>query len=270
MREQNLLGDFLRARRELLRPEEVGLPAGARRRVPGLRREEVALLAAISADYYLRLEQGRDRHPSEQVLEAIADALQLDRESRAHALELARDRPAGSATRRPPTRKVPAGVSLLLDALGVPAFVLDPYRDVVAVNALATRMEPSLVVGSNRLVTLFTDPAAQAYHPDWEANTASVVAQLRADIGAAEDDVRYQALVGELSLRSDRFRRLWARHDVRVGGSATSVVRHPEVGDLQLHREKLGVIGTDLVLVVYHAQPGTWAAEQLARLAADA
>lgn len=267
MTEQNLLGDFLRARRELLQPDEVGLPEGTRRRVPGLRREEVAALAGISPDYYLRLEQGRDRHPSAQVLGALADALHLDEESRAHAAELARDRARVGRNRPEAPEKVPPGIQMLLATLNVPAFVLNRYRDILAVNDLATRLEPSLRVGRNRLLSLFTDPGARAYHPDWDANTATVVAQLRADIGADATDVGYHALVGELSLRSERFRQLWARHDVRRGESATGTIRHPELGELQLRREKLAIAGTRLTLVIHHAQAGTASAELLGGLA---
>ncbi|WP_106213587.1 helix-turn-helix transcriptional regulator [Kineococcus rhizosphaerae] len=263
------LADFLRARRELVQPEDVGLPAGSRRRVRGLRREEVALLAGISNEYYLRLEQGRDQHPSEQVVDALARALQLDDEGTAHVLELSRARPrrrAGSTTHRP--ERVPDGVRMLLETVNVPAFVMDRYRDVMAVNRLATALEPALVIGANRMVSLFTDPQARSYHPDWVQNTASVVAQLRADIGADQDDPRFQALVGELSLKSERFRRLWARHDVKAVGSPTGVVNHPVVGELILHREKFAVLGTtSLVVVVYHAEPGTPSAEALAMLA---
>ncbi|RWZ46186.1 XRE family transcriptional regulator [Labedella phragmitis] len=263
--QDNLLGEFLHARRELVHPEEVGLPVGQRRRVAGLRREEVASLAGISTEYYVRLEQGRDRHPSEQVVDAIADALRLDVESKRHAFELARDRSRQRKFAGARAEKVPAGVQMLLSTMNVPAFVLNRYRDVLAVNDLATAMEPSLVVGSNRLVSLFTDPAARAYHPDLDANTASVVAQLRADIGTDDRDPRYQALVGELSLRSEQFRRLWARHDVRIGGSDSAIVEHPEWGEIRLRREKLAMVGTDLVLVIYHADPGSRSADVIAR-----
>jgi transcriptional regulator with XRE-family HTH domain len=262
------LAEFLRARRELVRPEDVGLVSGSRRRVPGLRREEVALLAGISNEYYLRLEQGRDQHPSEQVVEAIASALQLDDESRAHVLELSRARARQIKTVPPKRERVPEGVRILLGTLNVPAFVLDKYRDILAVNRLATALDPTLAVGANRLISLFTDPEARSYHPDWEENAASVVAQLRADIGVDEDDPRFQAIVGQLSMKSERFRRLWARHDVRSTGSPTAIIRNPLVGDLTLRREKFAVLGTSsLVLVMYHAQPDTASADALALLA---
>lgn len=225
------------------------------------------MLAGISTEYYLRLEQGRDAHPSEQVVDAIASALGLDEESRAHALELSRDRSRAVKKTSARAEEVPAGISMLLETINTPSFVLNRYRDVLAANSLASALEPSLIVGANRLISLFTDPEARSYHPDWDANTASVVAQLRADIGTDTSDSRYQSLVGELSLRSDRFRQLWARHDVRIGGSASAVIRSPDYGELHLHREKLVVSGSDLVLVIYHAQAGTRSAEVIVELA---
>jgi transcriptional regulator with XRE-family HTH domain len=262
----NALGAFLRARRELVRPEDAGIPVRGLRRVPGLRREEVAMLAGVSAQYYLRLEQGRDRNPSVQVLEALAGVLQLDAESTGYLMELGRPRTRRRATR--PAERVPAGTLTLLDTLNVPAFVVNRYRDVLAANPLAVALSPLMAPGTNRLIALFTDPQAAVYHPDWEQNTAGVVAQLRAEVGTETDDARFQALVGELSLKSERFRRLWARHDVRRGGSDTGVIHHPQVGDLDLRREKYAVVGADgLLLVAYHADPGTDSAERLALLA---
>jgi len=260
----NALGEFLRARRELVGPADVGLPRAGLRRVPGLRREEVAMLAGISAEYYLRLEQGRDRHPSAQVLEALARVLQLDAEATSYLVQLAQPKP-----RRPPRRReqVPVGVELLLQTINVPAFVVSKYWDVLAANRLAQALSPLMAPGVNRLVALFTDPAARDYHPDWEQGSAALVAQLRAQAGADTDDPRLGALVGELSVKSERFRRLWARHDIRRGESAASVIRHPRVGDLQLRREKFVIAGTDgLVLTIYHADPGSRSADALALL----
>jgi transcriptional regulator with XRE-family HTH domain len=260
----NPLGEFLRARRELIGPEDVGLPRAGLRRVPGLRREEVAMLAGISAEYYLRLEQGRDRHPSAQVLEALARVLQLDAEATSYLIQLAQPKPRHRPRRR---ERVPAGVELLLQTINVPAFVVNRYRDVLAANPLAEALSPLMAPGVNRLIALFTDPAARDYHPDWEQGTAAMVAQLRAEAGADTDDPRLSSLVGELSLKSERFRKLWARHDVRRGESDTSVIRHPRVGDLQLRREKLAIAGTDgLLLTVYHADPGSRSADALALL----
>lgn len=163
---------------------------------------------------------------------------------------------------------VPKGVLALLDTINVPAFVMNRYRDVLAANPLATALEPTLQPGTNRLLTLFTDPEAREYHPDWAANTASVVAQLRADTGADGNDARFQALVGELSLKSERFRQLWARHDIRFAGTPSGVIRNPKVGELTLWREKFLIAGKDdLVVVMYHADPGSRSADALDLLA---
>ena len=265
MATSNALGDFLRARRELVRPADVGLAGGGVRRVPGLRREEVAMLAGISAEYYLRLEQGRDRTPSAQVVDALARVLRLDAEGAAHLMELAERKPHRAARG---TERVPAGIELLLQTLNVPAFVVNRYRDVLAANQLAVALSPLMRPGTNRLIVLFTDPLAAVYHPDLGSNAASVVAQLRAEMGTDTDDPRLQSLIGELSLKSEQFRRLWARHDIRRGGSESSLIRHPHVGDLDLRREKLAVVGTEgLQLVIYHAEPGSPSADNLTLLA---
>ncbi|MBT0774233.1 helix-turn-helix domain-containing protein [Kineosporia sp. J2-2] len=266
MATSSALGDFLRARRERVQPAQVGLPGGGIRRTPGLRREEVAMLAGISAEYYLRLEQGRDRTPSAQVVDALARVLQLDAESTTYLTELANRR----GRRRPtgPADGVPAGIQMLLQTLNVPAFVVNRYRDVLAANDLAISLSPLMRPGTNRLLTLFTDPQARLYHPDLEQNAARVVAQLRAEAGTDTDDPRLQSLIGELSLKSEHFRRLWARHDIGRGSSENSLIRHPRLGELRLRREKLAVVGADgLQVVMYHAEPGTADADALALLA---
>jgi transcriptional regulator with XRE-family HTH domain len=265
----NPLGGYLRARRELVTPEQAGIPVLGVRRVPGLRREEVAMLAGISADYYLRLEQGRDRNPSVQVLEAIAGVLQLDDDMTAYLLGLAVDRPR--RRRRPRKETVPPGVGKLLAAVGLPAFVEGRYLDVLAANPLATALSPRLVAGANRLRDVFLDPAEAALIPDWDLATAGLVAGFRQSVGTATDDQRFVELVGELSLASPRFRRLWARHDVAERRGAVMRFDHPQVGELRLNREKLLVSGTNgIMLVVYHADPGTDAADRLALLASVA
>ncbi|WP_433061350.1 helix-turn-helix transcriptional regulator [Dactylosporangium sp. CS-033363] len=263
--EDNQLGAFLRARRELVAPEEAGVPVTGVRRVPGLRREEVAMLAGISADYYLRLERGRDRHPSVQVLESLARVLHLDDDSRAYLLGLAADKPRRA--RRPRPERVPAGTAKLVALLPLPAFVEGRRLDVLAANPLAQALSPRLAPGRNRLRDLLLDPAEQAMFPDWEAGAAMLVAHLREAAGADASDPRLIELVGELSVASPLFRRLWARHDVRPRTAATVPFRHPLVGDLPLNREKLLVTGTDgIVLVVYHPDPATDAADKLALL----
>jgi transcriptional regulator with XRE-family HTH domain len=262
-----MLGDYLRARRELVQPDSVGLPVNGVRRVAGLRREEVAMLAGISSDYYLRLEQGRDRNPSIQVLEALARVLGLDQAATDYLLGLATPRPR-RRRRRPRRETVPTGTRQLLDILGLPAFVEGRYFDVLAANSLARSLSPNLQVGQNRLRAVFLDPAEKALYPDWEHATARLVAGFRESVGSDADDPRFVELVGELSLSSERFRRLWARHDVQSREGMPTRIHHPQVGDLTLSREKLAIGGAEgQMLVVYHAQSGTSSAEKMALLA---
>lgn len=263
--DDNRLGVYLRARRELVRPEDVGLPATGVRRVPGLRREEVALLAGVSADYYLRLEQGRDRNPSPQVLEAIARVLQLDDAGTSYLLGLVAPRPR--STRRRRRASVPPPLAQLVETVGVPAVIEDRYLDVVAGNTLARLLDPSLAVGENRLRSFFLDPATQALHADWESLCETLVAAFRTSVGSETDDPRAVEIVGELSLASERFRRLWARHDVKALAGATMVVDHPQVGPLTVFRHKFPLSdGSGLILGTYHAEPGSESAEKLALL----
>ncbi|MGY4966104.1 helix-turn-helix domain-containing protein [Streptomyces sp. 900105245] len=261
----NALGEFLRARRALVRPEDVGLPGGGLRRVPGLRREEVAMLSGISSDCYLRLEQGRDRNPSVQVLEAVARVLRLDDDATAHLVGLARERPASGTRPGRRTPQVPAGLRRLIDGWPRnPAYLQNRYTDCLAANALATALTPNYRPGVNLLRAVFLDPAERALRRDWEDLTAEGVAALRSGAGADADDPRLRDLVGELSLRSERFRVLWARHEVRPRRGRVSRLTHPQVGDLDLHSEKLSVEGADgLTLVVFHAEPGSRGAELL-------
>jgi transcriptional regulator with XRE-family HTH domain len=262
----NLLGDYVRARRELVTPEQAGIPALGVRRVPGLRREEVAMLAGISSDYYLRLEQGRDRNPSVQVLESLARVLLLDDDATAYLLSLGADGPR--RRRRPRKETVPPGVAKLVAALPLPAYVEGRYFDVLVANTLATALSPRLVAGANRLRDVFLDPAEQALYPDWADAAAGMVAGFRQSVGTDTDDPRFIELVGELSLASPRFSRLWARHDVDTCVSAPKHIDHPQVGGLRLNRERLGVSGRPgQVLVVHHPDPGSDSAGKLALLA---
>ena len=266
----NPLGAFLRARREQVTPEQAGISSDGTRRVPGLRREEVAMLAGISGDYYLRLERGRDRNPSTQVLEAIARVLQLDDEHMAHLLTLVAETPR---RRRRRTRKatVPAGTLSLLHSLVQPAFIEDRYFDILATNRLAGALSPGLTVGGNQLRDLFLEPAEQARYPDWEGMTECFVASLRQAVGTDIDDPRFIELTGELALASPRFRQLWARYEVR--GQRATLIRfeHPQVGPLTLNRDRMSIGGTDgLMLVVYHPTPGSSDADTLALLASAA
>jgi transcriptional regulator with XRE-family HTH domain len=260
------LGEYLRARRELVRPVDVGLPDLGRRRVPGLRREELAMLAGISADYYVRLEQGRDHHPSQQVLDALARALQLDDHAAAHLRELAHPAPRRRRPRRP--ERAQAGAAQLVASwTQTPAFVQGRLMDVLAANPLATALSPIYAPGVNVVRAVFLDPGVRERFGDWERRTENTVAALRALVGPDLDDPALTALVGELSLKSERFRRLWARHDVRPRTSGATVVHHPQVGVLELQCEKLAITGSDRqVLVAYHAEPGSASARGLALL----
>ncbi|MBB2949138.1 transcriptional regulator with XRE-family HTH domain [Actinoplanes lutulentus] len=264
--ESNLLGAFLRSRRELVSPEQAGVPVTGVRRVPGLRREEVAMLAGISADYYLRLERGRDRSPSVQVLESLARVLHLDDTARDYLLKLAGDKPR---KRRPRREVVPPSTAQFVAMLPFPAFVEGRYLDVLVANPLATALSPRLSAGGNRLRDVFLDPGEQAMWPDWESAAAALVASFRQAVGTDTDDPRVIELVGELSLSSPLFRRLWARHDVRprVGAMVVPFL-HPQVGELRLNREKLLISGTDgIMLVVYHPDPASTGADKLSLLA---
>ncbi|MDG4772258.1 helix-turn-helix transcriptional regulator [Solwaraspora sp. WMMD792] len=264
--ESNPLGGFLRARRELVTPEQVGIPVVGVRRVPGLRREEVAILAGISADYYLRLERGRDRSPSSQVLESIARVLHLDDHARQYLLSLAADKPR-RRVRRPRKEIVPARTAQFLAMLPFPAFIEGRYLDVLAANPSATALSPRLVAGANRLRDVLLDTEEQAMWPDWEAAATALVASFRGAVGTDTDDPRFIELVGELALVSPLFRQLWARHDVRPREGAVVPLLHPQLGEIRLNREKLHISGTDgMVLVVYHPQPGSADADKLALL----
>lgn len=259
----NPLGDFLRARRELVTPESVGIPHG-RRRVKGLRREELAVLAGISPDYYTRIEQGRDRNPSAQILSAIARVLQLDAEATAYLHELGRPLPSLSDR----SNDVSPGVASLLRQLPFPAFVQDRVMTVLAANALATRLSPHFRPGVNLLRAVFLDPDARELHPDWERATEQSVSGLRSLAGPDVEEPRFVGLIEELSAASARFRDLWSRQDVREKVGGVSEWNHPVAGAMTLQFEKLVVAGTDgHLLVVYHAEADSPAHEALGRLA---
>jgi transcriptional regulator with XRE-family HTH domain len=265
----NLLGEYLRARRQLVTPEQAGIPVLGTRRVPGLRREEVAMLSGISAEYYLRLEQGRDRNPSTQVLQSIARVLQIDDPS--YLFSLAAGEPRRPRRRTVRRETLPASTARLVDELPFPAFVEGRYFDVLAANRLATALSPRLVRGNNRLRDVFLDQAEQALFSDWERAAQTLLGAFRRSVGTDIDDPRFIELAGELSLASPLFRKLWARHDVSERLGANLTLDHPQVGPLQLDREKLAVSGTDsAMLVIYHAQPNTDSADRLALLASAA
>lgn len=265
MSRPNALGEYLRARRELVDPADVGLSVTGVRRTPGLRREEVATLAGISADYYLRLEQGRDRNPSPQVLEALARVFGLDATATQYLLSLSAARPR--RPRRPRREVVPTGIRQLLDVLGLPAFVESRMFDVLAANRLATALSPRIRPGENRLRSILLDEAEQDLHPGWETYIGGMVAAFRTSLGPDVDDPRLAQLVGELSLASELFRQLWARHDVTPLAGGVTRMLHPEVGMLELRREKLPIGDSDgQLLVIYHPEPGSESARSLALL----
>lgn len=260
------LGEFLRARREQLTPEAAGLPGGDRRRVPGLRREEVAMLAGVSVEYYLRLEQGRDLHPSDQILDGIAAALQLDDDAVAYLHRLAH--PAPRPRHRGRSRSSRSGLQQLLDSWpATPAYAQGPAGRVVAANRLAVALSPFFAVGGNPLRAAFLEPAMRELYPDWEDMTAKAVSSLRAMLSLDTAEPALLETIGELSVASDRFRALWARRDVRAKTSGLTRFDHPVSGRLELSYEKLIQPESRQLLVVYHAAPGSPSAERLQLLA---
>ncbi|KAF5998877.1 helix-turn-helix domain-containing protein [Streptomyces sp. WAC00263] len=269
--------EFLASRRARISPQSVGLPvAGRKRRVPGLRREEVAALAGLSVDYYIRLERGALTNASDSVVHAIARALQLDETEQAHLIDLAR---AGQATAAPsrPRRTPPAAIApqlqTVLDALvGVPALVRSPTLDVVAANPLARALYSVIYTDVRTAPNLarftFLDPQAKQFWRDWDRVADDLVAHLRAAAGATPYDRNLTDLIGELSTRSDIFRQLWARHDVRAYGRGTKHFHHPVVGDLDLRYDLLEPAAEPgLTMITYTAEPGTTSHDNLTLLA---
>jgi transcriptional regulator with XRE-family HTH domain len=256
--DDNALGEFLRARRELLDPEQAGVPDFGRRRVPGLRREELALLAGVSSPYYTRLEQGRDRHPSPQILDAIGRALGLDEQAMAHLRRLARAQ-SSSHKPAPHAEEVAPGLRELLDGwMGQPAVVVGRYRDVLAATAVAQVLNPGFVPGRNLLRQVFLDPEGREFYLDWEQIAEGAVAGLRASAGTEPDDPRLAALVGELSVKSEDFRQMWARHDVRARITGSKRYNNPFVGLITLDYEAF-TVNTDpgQTMFIFHAKPGS-------------
>lgn len=266
MDSDNRLGAFLRARRELVRPEDFGMSGGGQRRVAGLRREEVAMLAGMSADYYVRLEQGRDKHPSEQVVVALARVFALDEEGVAHLRELARPVVRRRRAQQRPERVSPGLLALMEAWPNTPALVLGRHLDVLAANPLAVAVNACSAPGINQVRMMFLDPEARNVYPDWAIHAAETVASLRASAGDL-DDPRLTELVGELSLKSDDFRRLWARHDIRGKTAGTKRFLNPMVGELTLAYETFAVNGAPgQLLIAYHAEPGSESERALALL----
>jgi transcriptional regulator with XRE-family HTH domain len=271
MDERAQLGEFLTSRRNRIDPDTVGLPVGGRRRVPGLRREEVAQLAGVSVDYYVRLEQGRAAHPSESVLEAIARALQLDEVERSHLHQVAKP---GPKRRRPPAReRVRPGLRQLLDRLdGVPAFILGRRMDILAWNRLGASLHADFdglpPRERNMARLLFLEPASVDHYPEWEQVARDTVGVLRGLAGRHPDDRPLAELIGELSMHSEQFRRWWAAGVVRQKTHGRKLIRHPVVGDLELHYETLQLPDApDQMLVTYTAEVGSSSETSLTLLA---
>lgn len=264
------LATALKTARARLQPADAGLPAGARRRVPGLRREEVAMLASISVDYLVRLEQGRGPHPSEQVLGSLARALRLTADERDHLFHLADAEPPRPGSIDGLVR--PATLRLLDRLTDLPALVLDAKGDILAFNDLATALLGDLSAMPPRERNLvwrrFLGPPSRVSHDEAEdeLTAAQTVADLRAVAARYPDDPELQALVAELRDRSPRFARLWDAHHVEQRRASRKTITHPTVGPMTLDCDVLHLPDTDQRLVVYSAAPGTPDAESLALL----
>ncbi|PZG12644.1 helix-turn-helix transcriptional regulator [Nonomuraea aridisoli] len=269
--------DFLATRRAKLTPEQVGLPASGRRRVPGLRREEVAVLAGVSTEWYTRLEKGHISGVSEEVLDAVAQALRLDQDERTYLFDLAH------AARRAPSRRkdvqVPPPVQWLLDSMTMSAaFVRNARTDLVAVNALARSVLAPVFDSTttaqhgraNLARYIFLDPGSRQFFVDWDAAAVVAAALLRAEAGREPHDRALRELIGELSTVSTEFRSRWAAHDVRIRHDGTKRLWHPQVGDLELTFQSLDLPMSNRTLydlTVYTAEPGSTSEDRLKLLA---
>ncbi|MEV7214460.1 helix-turn-helix transcriptional regulator [Kitasatospora cineracea] len=250
------LAGFLRTRRARVDPAAAGIPTDSRRRVEGLRREEVAHLSGVSVDYYVRLEQGRATQPSEQVLDALARVLGLDATEQEHLHRLARQ-PRRRA-KAPGGRIRPELLRVLGLVTGAPALIMDHRLDVLACNRLAELLYGHPTQGLNIARHIFLEEQERGLYAEWETCTLDVVGHLRLAAGKYPDDPRLASLVGELSMGSERFRRLWARADVRARTHGRKRYRHPLVGPLELHQENFALPdGSGVELLVLSAAPGS-------------
>ncbi|KMS86213.1 helix-turn-helix transcriptional regulator [Streptomyces sp. NRRL WC-3725] len=267
------LSEFLRSRRARLKPEDVGLADfGRHRRVPGLRREELAQLAGVSVAYYTRLEQGNGRNVSAEVLDSIARALRLTDAEHAHLTHLAKPK---TLKKKPVARQqqVRAVLRQLLDTMdGVPAYVVGRRSEILAWNRMAAALFGDwgkLPPGERNWARLvFLRPEYRELFVDWEQKAIDIVCALRMDAGCDPDDARLSALVGELSVKSGEFRRLWATHDVKEKSHGVKYLHHPLVGDLALNFESFRLTdGSEQSMVTYHADPDSASADSLRLLA---
>jgi PAS domain-containing protein len=267
---------FLTSRRAKLTPEQAGLPDyGSSRRVAGLRRGEVALLAGVSVEYYTRMERGNLSGVSDSVLEALARGLQLDDNERAHLFDLARAGNASSTARsrrRPAATKVRTSVRNLLATMTAPAYVRNNRFDILAANPLAEALYSEMFAGParppNTARFVFLDPRATRFFADWERIARDAAGALRIEAGKNPYDRELSDLIGELSTRSDVFRTWWTTHDVYVHGCGTKRFRHPVVGDLELAFDALQLPGdTGLTMLAYSTPPGSASEDALKLLA---
>jgi transcriptional regulator with XRE-family HTH domain len=264
---KNEIREFLTSRRARITPEQVGLPIyGENRRVPGLRREEVALLAGVSVDYYTRLERGKAHGVSDSVLDALSRALQLDEAERSHLIDLARaTQPAAAARRRrrrPTKQQIRPAVQRILDAMThAPAFIRNGRLDILAANQLGYALySPYLTPGrpANTARFVFLDPHSEHFYHDWDHVANELVAILRSEAGRNPYDRDLTNLIGELSTQSETFRTKWAAHNVRYHDTGTKQLHHPIVGDLELTYEAMELSAdTGLTMFAYTAEPGT-------------
>lgn len=267
--------EFLASRRARITPEQAGLPAyGGNRRVKGLRREEVAMLAGMSIDYYVRLERGNLAGASDTVLEGLARALQLDDAERAHLFDLARAaEPTPSRTRKTAPATVPASVQLVLDAVNdAPAWVRNARHDMLAANRMARALHAPLLADPRRPANsarfVYLDPASHDFFQDWERAADDIAAMLRSEAGRNPHDKLLIELIGELSTRSEDFRTRWAAHNVRFHRTGLKKFHHPVVGDLELTFEAMEFPAhPGLTLLVYVAPVGSPTADSLKLLA---
>ncbi|MGP4110612.1 helix-turn-helix transcriptional regulator [Streptomyces sp. 4N509B] len=263
------LGAYLNARRAALTPDEVNLPVQSLspRRVPGLRREEVALLAGVSVDYYVRLEQGRERTPSPQVVEALAAALRLDEDGRQHLYRLAGLGPRARAA-LPTAGRVDPSLLALMDAWPHnPAVVHNRAYDVLASNAIADALFDDWTHSRNHMYRIFTNPEAQSFYPDWDEVARGAVAGFRLGHGMAPDDPRVRRVLDELLAESPVFAELWTRHEAQGKTLSRKRINHRDVGLLTLTMQTFEVrAAPGQELVIYHAAPGSRSAEALALL----
>jgi transcriptional regulator with XRE-family HTH domain len=263
------LREFLRTRRARLQPQDIGIEMGGRRRVPGLRREEVAMLAGVSLDYYARLEQGRELQPSDQVLDAIARALRLAEVERLYLHNIVRSTVAICTREDLELGPLDAGTRMMIDSLQLPAFIIDVRGDVPAMNwmgrALLVGLEPMPSAASNHPRWLFMDGSSRELFIDWEMNARASVGVLREVAGRYPNDRQLQALIGELSVASPEFRSWWAEHDVDTRCHGLKRFHHPDVGELILQTEALQLLDGNRWLYAYAPEPGT-SSEQALRL----